>query len=177
KSKVINVLMTDVMRVLTIAMNIETQENARPTIYCKRKRRDCGLTPNHSSFAFQNETHQTKHQGESCNRSFSFKHNLKNTRSYASELLQNAHKNVLHNIRDHGGAMRNSINIAMQKMKPNCDKVSISFGAVRQHLENIRSRPNCSTSTVRAYTMHEKVCKYQKLRGIFSAAIKTDANL
>ncbi|EJD73816.1 zinc finger protein [Loa loa] len=43
----------------------------------------------------------------------------------------------------------------MQKTKPNCGKVSISFGAVRQHLENIRSRPNCNTSTIRAHTMHE----------------------
>uniref|UniRef100_A0A1I7VG10 Secreted protein n=1 Tax=Loa loa TaxID=7209 RepID=A0A1I7VG10_LOALO len=39
------------------------------------------------------------------------------------------------------------------------------------------SSPNCNTFTVRAYTMHEIMCKYQNLRGIFSAAIKTDANL
>ncbi|EJD73463.1 zinc finger protein [Loa loa] len=43
----------------------------QPSI-CKRKRPDCGPTSNHSSFAFHNETHQTEHQGESCNRSFSF---------------------------------------------------------------------------------------------------------
>uniref|UniRef100_A0A1I7VG15 C2H2-type domain-containing protein n=1 Tax=Loa loa TaxID=7209 RepID=A0A1I7VG15_LOALO len=128
---------------------------------CKRKRPDCGPT---SSFPSRNETRQLKFQCENCKEFFCRKSYLK---IHMKRCL----------ITSNHGTLQNSINIAMQKMKPNCGKVSISFGAVRQHLENIRCRPNCNTSTIRAYTMHEIMCKYQKLRGIFNAAIKTDANL
>ncbi|EFO18514.1 zinc finger protein [Loa loa] len=71
------------------------------------------------------------------------------------------------NIRDHGVAMQNSINIAMQKMKPSCGKVFISFGAVRQHLENICS--NLTAAHPPFGHALRNMRKHQKLRGIFSA--------